>query len=60
MHDINLALQWADRAMLLHEGRLLRHIPTAQLTTGDLSTLFGLRYRMLEGQDNQRWFQPEV
>jgi len=60
MHDINLALQWADRAMLLHEGRLLRHIPTTQLTTGDLSTLFGLRYRMLEGHDNQRWFWPET
>ena len=56
MHDINLALQWADRVMLLHEGGLLRHISTQQLNSSDLSSVFGLRFRRFEAQNKQRWF----
>ncbi len=68
MHDINLALHWADQVVLLHEGRVLRHIATEQLTAADLSTLFGLNYRMHTAQNTaensaeriQRWFWPDV
>nr|WP_320049976.1 ABC transporter ATP-binding protein [uncultured Desulfuromonas sp.] len=60
MHDLNLALQWADRVMLLHKGGLLRHIPAQQLTTTDLSTLFSLDYQQHEMEGKQRWFWPQV
>ncbi|WP_282755804.1 ABC transporter ATP-binding protein [Desulfuromonas thiophila] len=60
MHDINLALQWADRVMLLHQGGLLRHDPTQLLTTADLSTLFGMPYQMVETRNHQHWFWPAL
>lgn len=60
MHDVNLALQWADRVLLLHEGQLLRHIPTEKLTTTDLSTLFGLNYRRHHGGQKHRLFWPQL
>ncbi|MDY0184365.1 MAG: ABC transporter ATP-binding protein [Desulfuromonadaceae bacterium] len=72
MHDVNLALHWADQVVLLHEGRVLRHIATEKLTAADLSTLFGLSYRMHTAQNMtkntavnsaaevQRWFWPDV
>lgn len=60
MHDLNLALQWADRVMLLHQGGVLRHNPTQQLTTADLSTLFGMPYQMVETRNHQHWFWPAL
>lgn len=60
MHDVNLALQWADRVALLHNGTLLRHIPTRDLNTADLETLFGLSYQVLEDEKGQRWFRPQI
>jgi iron complex transport system ATP-binding protein len=60
MHDVNLALQWADRVLLLHNGTLLRHIPTAELTTTDLSTLFDLCYQEYEAEEGRRWFRPRI
>ncbi|MDY0211777.1 MAG: ABC transporter ATP-binding protein [Desulfuromonadaceae bacterium] len=60
MHDVNLALQWADQVLLLHKGELLRHIPTDQLSTTDLSTLFDLSYQEHDTEKGQRWFRPRI
>ncbi|MDY0190322.1 MAG: ABC transporter ATP-binding protein [Desulfuromonas sp.] len=59
MHDINLALQWADRLLLLNDGHLYKHIPTAQLTANDLTTMFGLNYKLYHPSEDQRWFWPQ-
>lgn len=60
MHDINLALRWADNVMLLNDGHLYKHIPTKQLAATDLSTLFGLNYQVHITLHGQRWFWPQV
>jgi len=35
-HDLNLASQYCDRLMLLHEGALVRFGPPAQVLQADL------------------------
>jgi len=49
VHDINLALDYADTAWLLNEGRLVvAGPPTATLTADILSQVFQLPVRMIE------------
>jgi len=49
VHDINLALDYADTAWLLNEGRLVVAGPPAATLTADiLSQVFQLPVRMIE------------
>lgn len=45
LHDVNLALRYADRVLLLHQGRLAAAgTPEDVLTPATLSTVYGIRF----------------
>jgi len=49
IHDLNLALQFCDRILLIHNGELLFHGPIAEgLTTENISTVYGVKTHMAE------------
>jgi iron complex transport system ATP-binding protein len=51
IHDLNLALQFCDDLMLIHDGALLFHGPIAQgLTPENIGTVYGVRSHMAEGR----------
>lgn len=60
MHDINLALQWADSVMLLNNNQLHKHLPANKLCPSDLTALFGLDYQVHHAPGEQRWFWPQM
>ena len=50
IHDLNLALQFCDRLMLLHEGRMLFHGPVAEgLTPNNTRLVYGVDTHMADG-----------
>lgn len=50
IHDLNLALQFCDRLLLLHEGRLLFHGAVAEgLTPQNIATVYGVQAHMADG-----------
>ena len=51
IHDLNLALQFCDRLMLVHDGGMLYHGPMAEgLTPENISTVYGVDTHMAEGR----------
>ena len=49
IHDLNLALQFCDRLLLLHEGRALYHGPIAAgLTPQNIRTVYGVDTHMAD------------
>ena len=51
IHDLNLALQFCDRLLLLHEGGMLYHGPMAEgLTPENIRTVYGVSTHMAEGR----------
>ena len=51
IHDLNLALQFCDDLMLIHNGALLFHGRMADgLTTENIATAYGVKSHMAEGR----------
>lgn len=51
IHDLNLALQFCDDLMLIHNGVLLFHGRMAEgLTTENIATAYGVKSHMAEGR----------
>lgn len=51
IHDLNLALQFCDRLLLLHEGGLLFHGPIAEgLTPENIRLVYGVKAHLAEGR----------
>lgn len=51
IHDLNLALQFCDRLLLLHEGGVLYHGPIADgLTPERIRTVYGVESHMADGR----------
>lgn len=54
MHDVTLAGQYADRLVLLRDGRVVDHgAPGAVITAGNLARHFGARVQVLDGPDGK-------
>ena len=52
VHQPELALRWFNRAILLHEGRVLGDGPPRTTVTGDsLSRLYGIDARLIEADE---------
>lgn len=50
IHDLNLALQFCDRLLLLHDGQALYHGPVAEgLTPQNIRTVYGVSSHLAEG-----------
>ena len=51
IHDLNLALQFCDDLLLLHDGHSLYHGPIAEgLTTDNIKTVYGVGARILDNR----------
>ena len=51
IHDLNLALQFCDDVLLLHDGGLLFHGPVKEgLTPDRISTVYGVQTHMADGR----------
>ncbi len=51
IHDLNLALQFCDRLLLLHDGHALYHGPIADgLTPDNIRTVYGVDTHMADGR----------
>lgn len=51
IHDLNLALQFCDRLLLIHDGGMLYHGPMAEgLTPENIRTVYGVSTHMAEGR----------
>lgn len=47
LHDLNLALRWADRVILLHQGRLVSHgLPIEAITSPIIAAVYGVAIRV--------------
>lgn len=51
IHDLNLAMQFCDRLLLMHEGHALYHGPIAQgLTPDSIRTVYGVDSHISDGR----------
>ena len=51
IHDLNLALQFCDRLLLLHDGDVLFHGPVAEgLTPDNIRTVYGVDSHLADGR----------
>ena len=51
LHDLNLALQFCDDLLLLHQGGMLYHGPVAEgLTPKNISRVYGVDAHLCEGR----------
>lgn len=51
IHDLNLALQFCDDMLLLHDGHALYHGPIAEgLTTDNIKTVYGVGARIIDNR----------
>jgi iron complex transport system ATP-binding protein len=51
IHDLNLALQFCDDLLLLHDGNSLYHGPIAEgLTTDNIKTVYGVGARIVDNR----------
>ena len=51
IHDLNLALQFCDDLLLVHDGHLLFHGPIAQgLTPENIRSVYGVESHTAEGR----------
>ena len=51
IHDLNLALQFCDDLLLLHDGQCLYHGPIAEgLTEDNISTVYGVKAHRTDGR----------
>jgi iron complex transport system ATP-binding protein len=51
IHDLNLALQFCDRLLLLHNGKVLCHGPVADgLTPENIRTVYGVGSHLSDGR----------
>lgn len=52
LHDLGLAMEYADRIALLERGRLVfRGTPEALYSSGKIDEVFGIRFTRLTGED---------
>lgn len=57
LHDLPLAMEVADRLLVLEEGRLLREgTPEEVYDSGILESVFGVRFAKLAGEDGNHYF----
>ncbi|MFD2261564.1 ATP-binding cassette domain-containing protein [Lacibacterium aquatile] len=54
LHDIDLALTYADRAILLKNGRIIFSGPVAEIDAGALSETYDMPFEMLTGANGRR------
>lgn len=58
-HDLNLAAQWADELVLLHQGRIAAQGPPEQVFTRSiLSQVFGPRFQLLQTDEGRPVIVP--
>lgn len=56
LHDLNLALQFANRVLLLKEGRIAEHGPAREtLTAPRITDVFGVNVEILRLADGTPW-----
>lgn len=59
LHDLNLALQYCDRIVLLHEGKIAAdNAPENVLTEEMLQKVYGIKARFVESEGD-RWILPK-
>jgi len=59
LHDLNLAALFADRLLLLHQGRLVADGPPAEvLTAGRLEAVYGLKAAVMQHPSGRPWVLP--
>lgn len=52
LHDVNMALQWADEVWLMRQGRMVAQGPTGHvLTAENLSHAYGARVRLARAEE---------
>ena len=55
LHDLSLAASWADRLVLMQDGRVVADGPPAEVLTADrLAAVYGVRARILPHPDTGR------
>ncbi|HTA26724.1 MAG TPA: heme ABC transporter ATP-binding protein [Bacteroidia bacterium] len=61
IHDVNLALQYADKVLLINMGHTIASgLPTEVITAENLFTVYGVRCRVLQNSDSSfRYFIVE-
>jgi iron complex transport system ATP-binding protein len=60
-HDLNLALRYADRTLVLDHGRLVADGITRDVLTPDLiGTVFGVRAHLHGGSAGNAWFEYDA
>jgi len=60
-HDLNLALQYSDRTLVLDRGRLVADGVTREVLTPDLiHTVFGVRAQLHTGSTGNAWMQYDA
>lgn len=60
LHDMNLALRYADRLLALRDGRLQAEGPVDEVLDADLlERLYDVPFQALEHGDGLPWFVPE-
>ena len=61
LHDINLALHYCDRLILMKEGRLFRCGPTGETATAEtLSEVYGLDFAEFTAKDGAKYMLPRT
>jgi iron complex transport system ATP-binding protein len=60
LHDLSLAASFADRLVVLHEGRLVAQgPPSTVITTEMLRTVYGVESSIQRGDDGHVWVRVE-
>lgn len=56
LHDLNLALEYADRVLILRDGRVAALGPAREvLTASQVATVFGVEVELLRRSDGSPW-----
>ena len=54
IHDINIAAKYADRILLLHEGKIVSNGPPSDvLTSENIAAVFGVSSQIIPSKANQ-------
>ena len=56
LHDLPLAMEYADSIALMDSGKLVFHgTPEALYASGKIEDVFGIRFTRLEGEDGTHY-----